>query len=173
MAFYLDYKIKKDSNGVKSLDDLMLAIKEDAKNFNQKLSHDYFISKANLFLTTDFKPFFDTHIEEGKLFDLETLFKDFGFDFHPTSNIFDLGFTFTEDKRQIATVDENSEAYKAGMRKGDLVRSRSYYYGSKEHEAEFILVRDGKDVNVKYLPVKQAIISQLKNNEANKDKLSF
>lgn len=173
LAFYLDYKIKKDSNGTQSLDELMLAIKEDAENSNQKVSHDYFITKTNSFLTEDFKPFFDTHIEDGKLFDLETIFIDFGLEYNPTSTVFDLGFTFTEDKKQIASVDKNSEAYKAGMRKGDLVRSRSYYYGSTEHEAEFILVRDGKDINVKYLPVKEAKIPQLKNNEANKDNLSF
>ena len=59
LAFYLDYKIKKDSNGLQSLDDLMLAIKEDAINSNQKISHDYFITKANTFLKTDIKPFFN------------------------------------------------------------------------------------------------------------------
>ena len=66
LAFYLDYKIKKDSNGSQSLDNLMLAIKEDAINSNQKITHEYFITKANTFLKTDIKPFFDRHIEEGK-----------------------------------------------------------------------------------------------------------
>lgn len=173
LAFYLDNKIKQDTNGDKSLDDVLLDFKNDALKSEQKITHSYFIKTVNKYLKDDFKPFFDTHIEEGKLYDLTAVFKDFGFEYDPTSKVFDLGFTFSDDKKSIVSVDENSEAYKAGMRAGDLLRSRSYYYDSTEHEAEFILVRDGKDVNVKYLPVKQANIPQLKNSEENKKKLGF
>jgi predicted metalloprotease with PDZ domain len=173
LAFYLDYKIKKESEGKQSLDDLMLAIKEDAISSNQKITHDYFINMANGFLKDDFKPFFNKHIETGTLYNLERMFKDFGLEYEPTSKIFDLGFTFSEDKRNVVSVDENSEAYLAGIRAGDIVKSRSYYYDSIEHEAEFALVRNTKEIKVKYLPIKEAAIPQLKNNKNTKVKLNL
>ena len=168
LAFYLDYKIAKDSNGEKSLDDVLLDFKNEAIESGQKITHPYFIETVNKYLKNDFKPFFNKHIEEGSLYDLEVMFDDLGFDYNTTSKVFDLGFTFSEDKKRIVKVDEDSEAYKAGMREGDLVRSRSYYYDSTEHEAEFILVRNGKNIEVKFLPIKEANIPQLKDNHHNK-----
>ena len=172
-AFYLDQKIKQDNNGEKSLDDVLLDFKNDAIQSQQKITHPYFIATVNKYLKEDVKPFFDKHIEHGELYDLESIYKAFNFQFEPKSKVFDLGFKFSEDKKSIVAVDENSEAYKAGMRSGDLVRSRSYYYDSTDHEAEFILVREGKDIDVKYMPVKEANIPQLKDNTYNKTKLNL
>lgn len=173
LAFYLDNKIKQDTNSSKSLDHILLDFKNEALKSGQKITHPFFIATVNNYLEDDIKPFFETHIEAGKLYDLEAIFTEFGFEFEPTSMVFDLGFVFSEDKTSIVSVDKNSAAYNAGMRAGDLVRSRSYYYNSTEHEAEFVLVRDGKDVAVKYLPVKEAAIAQLKNNKNNQELLSF
>ena len=173
LAFYLDNKIKQDSNGEKSLDNVLLDFKNDALKNGQKITHPYFIETVNKYLKEDIKPFFDKHIEEGKLYDLENIYKAFDFHFEPTSKVFDLGFTFSENKKSIISVDENSEAYKAGMRARDLVKSRSYYYDSIDHEAEFVLVRGDKDIEVKYLPVKEANIPQLIDNTFNKTKLNL
>jgi len=173
LAFYLDNKIKQDTNGDKSLDNVLLDFKNDALNNEQKITHTYFIKTVNNYLKEDFEPFFDKHIEEGKLYKLEAIFKDFGFEYEPTSKVFDLGFTFSEDKKRIASVTKNSEAYKAGIRTGDLVKQRSYYYNSTAHEAEFILIRNDKEIHIKYLPIKDAQIPLLKNNQHNKSLLGL
>lgn len=173
LAFYLDQKIKKDSNNDYSLDNLLMDFKNDALKNGQKITHEYFINTANKYLKKDFKPFFDRHIENGKLYDLEELFIDFNFEYTPTSKVFDLGFTFSEDKKNIASINENSRAYEAGLRSGDRLISRSYYYDSIEHEAEFTVLRNGKEINVTYYPTKDAQIPQLKNNQHNIDKLDL
>lgn len=170
-AFYLDNLIRKSSRGTKSLDDLMLAIKEDAIN-GQKLNHAYFLSKANEYLDQDLTPFFTKHIINGELFDLVTIFNEFDYEFNPTSSVFDLGFTLSEDKKSIAEIDETSNAYKAGIRKGDRLTMRSYYYGNPEFEAEFKVYKKGKEIHYKFFPVREAKIPSLKRNGHNKKAVS-
>ena len=172
-AFYLDHKIKKDSNDEKSLDDLMLAIKKDAQKNEQKITHSYFISKANEFLNEDLQPFFDKHIENGVLYNLSDIFKEFDYQFNPITKIFDLGFTFTEDKKSIAKIDAESNAYKSGLRKGDIITSRSYYFNNPTKQAEFKVRKGKKEILYKFLPAKEANIPTLKNNLNNKKRLSF
>ncbi|MBL4604911.1 MAG: hypothetical protein JKY02_04405 [Flavobacteriaceae bacterium] len=172
-AFYLDNKIKQDSNGAKSLDDLMLELKEDALKNQQRITHSYFISKANKYLNEDLKPFFDLHIESGKLYDLESIFKEFGYQFNPTSEVYDLGFTFSEDKKQVADIEEDSNAYKAGLRKGDQITGRSYYIGYTDYEATIKIKKGKKEVTYKFFPTKLAAIPTLLNNQNNIKTLSF
>lgn len=172
-AFYLDHKIKQESNGKKSLDDLMFAIKKDAQDKNQRITHSYFISKSNEYLNEDIKPFFDKHIENGKLYDLAAIFQEFDYHFTPTSEVFDLGFTFTEDKKHIAQIDKKSNAYKSGLRKGDRVLSRNYSYGSPNKEAVFKIKKEGKKISYIYMPVKNAKIPSLIDNKHNKKTFFF
>jgi predicted metalloprotease with PDZ domain len=170
-AFYLDHKIQKDSNGEKSLDDVLLEFKNDAIANDQKLTHPYFVEVVNNYLTEDVQPFFNKHIEEGKLFDLEAIFTDFGFDFEPTATVFDLGFELSEDRESVISINEPSNAYKAGLRAGDKVTGISYYR-SPTFPANFKVLRNGKEVEIEYVPAKAAKIPQLKDNELNKRKLS-
>jgi len=172
-AFYLDNKIKKDTNGEKSLDDLMLNFKDDALKNSQKINHGYFIKTANNYLKEDLTPFFNTHIEEGKLFYLEELYKDFGFEYDSKTTVYDLGFTFSEDRKRVSTINEDSEAYKAGLRQDDAFKSISYYSNSTEHKAEFDVLRNGKLISVGYYPIKEMDLPQLKNNRYNKTHLEF
>lgn len=171
-AFYLDYKIRKDSKGEKSLDDLMLAIKDDAINKNQRLNHEYFIAKANEFLKDDIRPFFDKHIINGHLYDLSSIFKEFDFEFNPTSKGYGLGFSFTEDRKFIAQIDEESNAYKAGLRKGDRITLRKY---AEDHtyEAEFTVLKGKKETTYKFYPAIDIDIPSLKDTNQNKKTLSF
>jgi len=167
LAFYLDYKIKQDTQGEKNLDNVLLDFKNDAIKSEQKITHPYFIKTLNTYLNDDFEPFFNTHIEDGKLYNFTQMFEDFGFEYHATSKVFDLGFTFSEDKRSILAIDQSSEAYKAGLRKGDLITKRSYYT-SPAYEAEFTVVKNGAEQDIKYYPFKIAKIPSLKNNNHNK-----
>ncbi|WP_299272014.1 M1 family aminopeptidase [uncultured Psychroserpens sp.] len=173
LAFYLDQKIKQDSNGKYCLDNVLLDFKNDALENKQKITHAYFIQTVNNYVNDDFKPFFDTHIENGQLYNLEHIFKNFGFEYTPTSEVFDLGFIFSEDKKSIVSIDENSAAYKVGLRAGDRIISRSYYLDSIEHEAEFTVVRNGNEIAFAYLPVRNAKIPLLKNNQHNKNLLNL
>lgn len=172
-AFYLDNKIRKESNGSKSLDDLMLAIKEDAINNKQKLNHNYFLTKANEYLNEDLTPFFNKHMIQGELFDLIAIFNEFDYEFHPTSIVFDLGLTLSDDKRSITSVNENSNAYKAGLRKGDRLTMRGFYYGNPEFKAEFKAYKNGKETYHSYYPSREAKIPSLKDNGQNKKTVSF
>ncbi|MCC1483298.1 M1 family aminopeptidase [Winogradskyella immobilis] len=173
LAFYTDNKIKQDTKGEKSLDDVLLEFKEDALKSEQKITHPYFIETVNKYLKEDFKPFFDQHIEEGRLYNLENIFKDFEFEYSPTSTVFDLGFTFSEGNKSVATINETLEAYKAGLRVGDQFKRISVFSGSITNKAEFTIIRNGKEVDISYLPVREAHIPQLKDNVYNKALLDF
>jgi predicted metalloprotease with PDZ domain len=172
-AFYLDHKIRKDHNNQKSLDDLMLAIKKDALQNDQRIDHRYFIQKANTFLNDDITPFFTQHIINGEWFDLKAIFTEFGHEFSPTTVVFDLGFTFSEDKKTIADIDPTSNAYKAGLREGDRITLRSYYNGYTAYEATFKVRKGKEEILYKYFPTKEANLATLKDVETNKKMLSF
>lgn len=172
LAFYLDVMIKQNSKGTKTLDDLMLELKDNAISKGQKITHPYFIKTVNKYLKEDFKPFFDTHIEKGKLIDLSLFFTTIGFEFNPTAKVYSLGFTFTNDKKSIQSIDKTSNAYKAGLRKGDIFTYKNYYQDEIAYETMFKVLREGKEITIKYFPVKNAVIPQLKNSDYNK-KLLF
>jgi len=172
-AFYLDHKIGKDSKGEYNLDHVMLDIKKAAETSGQKLTHSYFIETVDAYLAESIKPFFDTHIEQGELMDLTEIYTKFGLEFEPTSQVFDLGFEFSEDNLSIASIDPNSEAYKAGLRQGDRLGRRSIYYGSLTNKAEFTVVRNGEEVPVSYYPITEAPIPQLKATDNNFKNLTF
>ena len=169
-AFYLDQKIKQDTNGEKSLDDLMRDFKDNAE---QKITHPYFIETANTYLKEDITPFFNAHIEQGKLLDLNGVFSAFGLEYEPKCKVFDLGFQFSTDKSRIIAIDKDSEAYKLGLRAGDRVVSRSYYHNRTDKKAEFTIDRNGERMPVAYYPVREAEIAQLKPNEKNREVLGF
>ncbi|GGI56099.1 M1 family aminopeptidase [Winogradskyella haliclonae] len=172
-AFYLDNKIRKDTNGEKSLDDLLLNFKEDALKNDQKINHDYFIKTANKYLKEDLKSFFDKHVEDGQLFSLEEIYKAFDFEFDSKTKAYDLGFDFSEDRSSISSIDINSEAYKSGLRKGDVFKSISYYHNSTDYKAEFIVLRNKKEIEISYYPAKEIDLPQLKDNIHNKSRLDF
>ncbi|RNC88013.1 MAG: hypothetical protein ED556_02150 [Winogradskyella sp.] len=172
-AFYLDNKIKKDTNGEKSLDDLLLNFKEDALKTGQKIDHEYFVKTANKYLKEDLKSFFDQHIEKGQLFNLEEIYQSFGFEFDSKTKVYDLGFKFSEDRKSIAEIDNSSEAYKAGLREGDAFKSISYFRNAIDYKAEFTVLRGEKEIAVSYYPVSEMNLPQLKDNIHNKAQLGF
>ena len=172
-AFYLDQKIRETSEGKQSLDDVMHQIYNDVKAKDQKLTHAYFIKVMQEFLGDDFEAFFQTHIEEGFKVDLYALFDELGLEYDPMNDIYELGFTFTEDRKGIQSVVEGSAAWKAGLREGDEVFSRSIWQGSIDHEVELGVKRNGKTLKLAFYPIKKAMVPQLKETESNIKKLGF
>ncbi|MEC8832094.1 MAG: M1 family aminopeptidase [Bacteroidota bacterium] len=172
-AFYLDLKIQQTSNGKQSLDDVMHQIYADATSKDQKLAHDYFIEVMGEFWDGDFETVFEKHIEEGQKVDLPKLFDELELEYSPESDIYELGFEFSEDRKEIASVVEGSKAWEAGVRAGDEVFSRSIWQGSIDHEVELGLRRNGKEYNLSYYPVTKAAVPQLKRTDENVEKLGF
>lgn len=172
-AFYLDLKIHHDSQGKQSLDDLMKAIKVDAELTGQKIDHAYFIKKANQFLNEDVTPFFNTHIEEGRLLDLEALSKIANIEIHyPVTEVFQIGYAISDEYKIIA-IDTSSNAYKAGLRKGDELNRWSYSSSHPIQEATIEIIKDSKKTMFTFLPVKTLKLPQLLNNDHTKAQLPF
>ncbi len=172
-AFYLDLKIQDTSNDNKSLDDVMHQLYTDATAKGQKLTHDYFMSILSEYWEGNFESFFQKHIEEGQKVDLVGLFSDLELKFSPMSDIYELGFTFSEDRKSIASVVEGSAAWQAGVRKGDEVYSRSIWQGSIDHDVELGLRRNGEELKIAYRPVTKAEVPQLEPTPENIQKLGF
>ncbi|RIV43576.1 M1 family aminopeptidase [Flagellimonas pelagia] len=172
-AFYLDQKIRETSEGKQSLDDVMHQIYKDVKSKDQKLTHAYFIKVMQGFLGDDFEAFFQTHIEEGGKLDLYGLSDELGLEYDPMNDIYELGFTFTEDRKGIQSVVEGSAAWNAGLREGDEVFSRSIWQGSIDHQVELGVKRNGKTLKLAFYPIKKAMVPQLKETESNIKKLGF
>lgn len=172
-AFYLDQKIQAISNGANSLDDVMHQIYLDATTKDQKLTHEYFVGVMNAYWNDDFDTFFQKHIVEGEPVDLYGLFEEMKLDFDPLNDIYELGFEFTDDRKGIKSVTEGSAAWKAGLRKGDEVFSRSIWWGSMEHQVELGVQRNGKKIQIAYYPIKKAEVPQIKPTVNNVEKLGF
>ncbi|MEL6810808.1 MAG: M1 family aminopeptidase [Bacteroidota bacterium] len=172
-AFFLDHKIQQDSEGTLSLDDVMLKIKEDALSEGQKLTHTYFIKTVNDFLEEDIEPFFYKHIIDGDLIDLVHWYETFGYDFQSFSEVFDLGFEFSEDRKTVKAIDESSPAYLAGLRVGDRVGSYGYMPGNLDIPVEMNVLRKGKELTIQYYPKGEKAIPQLSPNQKNLNNLSW
>ena len=78
----------------------------------------------------------------------------------------------TEDRKGVAEIDPTSNAYKAGIRKDDQIVKRKYAY-DPTYEAEFIIVRNGKEIVYHFYPAKDAEIPTLIDNDQNKKTLPF
>ncbi|MBX2827001.1 MAG: hypothetical protein KTR22_02510 [Flavobacteriaceae bacterium] len=172
-AFYLDQQIQQDSHGALSLDDLMLALKEDAVKNDQYITHTYFLEKANEFLNQDLTPFFTAHIIEGGLFDFKSIFEGLDYAVSPAAEVFDLGFTFSEDQLYIDTIDESSNAYAVGLRKGDRITFRGYYYNRPDLKAEFRVIQGNQEIPFEYYPVKKIPLPLLLDTPENRNRLAF
>ncbi|WP_108422756.1 M1 family aminopeptidase [Flagellimonas amoyensis] len=172
-AFYLDQKIKQISKGQQSLDDVMHHIYRDATTKDQKLTHDYFVDLMESYWNGGFGTFFQKHIEEGQKLDLEDLFIELDLAYSTESDIYELGFEFTEDRKGIKSVIEGSKAWEAGIREGDAVFSRSIWQGNIEKEVELGVKRNGEQLHFSFYPVKKAKVPQMEVTVGNMEKLGF
>lgn len=170
-AFYLDQQIIAVSDGAHSLDDVMRDLLRAAREEGQKLTHEYFLKVVNGYLAADITPFFNRHIVEGQMLPLTSLLETLGLAYHDEAMLFDLGFSFNEERTRIKDVNPLSEAFKAGVRIGDRVISHSIYFDNTEREVELVLVRDGNQIPVSYYPARMADVLQMEDNAENRDKL--
>ena len=166
-AFYLDQQIRAVHSGKKSLDHVMRDLLQAAGE-GESLSHELFINTANTYLAEDLTPFFERHILEGESIPLEELLTQLGYSYSEEAELFDLGFQFESEWTAIKEVDPDSEAFRAGVRSGDRVVSRSIYLGNTQKEVELVLERDGNRIPVAYYPVRTAEVVQLLKSQHNR-----
>ncbi len=165
-AFYLDHLIKKESKNQYSLDNVMLDFKNNAVEKGLKINHPYFIKTVNKYLQRDIKSFFDKHIEDGKLFDLQSIFNEFSLNHNKSCEVFDLGFEVNQNDGSVEKIDLKSNAHKAGIRNGNVINSWSYMYDPTKI-AQVTVLKNGTEKVFEFYPAKEANIPQLKNNTQN------
>lgn len=171
-AFLLDNWIYDKTNGEKNLDHVMRGILEAARSDGQKFSHSFWLAELEPYLGAEADRVFDEHIVAGVPFDLQRLLEDFGYDFTPDMQIFDLGFQFSSDNKFVKSLDETSEAYKAGLREGDTFRGYSIEYGDTKRPVTLQIQRGDQKLSINYLAVKQAPIPTLLDSPHNLEKIS-
>ena len=165
-AFYLDHLIAQDSDGEKSLDDMLLKILEETRLTGQKIDHDYFLEVANLYLKEDLTPFFQKHMVDGVPFDLPAMFERFDLAYSiEGSKVFESGFTRDEDQL-VHNVVPGSQAFLAGLREGDRLRSMDMY-SDPNTEAHLSYERDGEITEISFYPYRSEPVPQLLTTDEN------
>ena len=169
-AFILDLKIQKESNNKFSLDDVMREILEQSKEeilFNE----DLFMNAVDKFTEFDYRPFFNTHINKGELMDLQSIFNDFNLVYETEAQVFDQGFVSDYKTSVVTKVTPESAAEKSGLKVGDTLKGWSIYRDNIEKEIELKVLREGKELFIHYLPIKEVDLVQLSTDTDNLDKI--
>ena len=172
-AFLLDLRIKKDSENKYSLDDVMRDLFAQSKK-DKKLNSKMFIETVNRFTQNNINTFFEEHITNGILFNLNSIFDEFDLDYSEKAKVFDQGFSYDKETRVVTEVDPNSAAYDAGLRVDDVLGGWSMYYGNIEKEVELkVNKEEGIQETITYLPVKEIDLPQLLINKGNVEKINL
>ncbi|WP_139063748.1 M1 family aminopeptidase [Flagellimonas eckloniae] len=172
-AFYLDYSIQKDSNGKYSLDNVMKDLLKVATDENKKLNHTVFKSVLKKYFPNRTDTVFKEFIVDGKLLPLADFYNEMKLEYEPTTQLFELGFELSEDGTQVDEVNKDSEAWKAGLRSGDKLYSRSIWYGNISKKVELGVLKEGNKVAIDFYPVKMAEVPQIQISEENTQILGF
>jgi len=167
LAFIIDHKIRKESNGNYSLDHVMREIFTRVKEDKSIINEEFFVEIANKYTKTSLASFIEKHVIQGKLPDLQEIFTTYDFKFNAISEVFDLGFQPNEEYNKIISIDTTSRAYKAGLRATDRLGRWGFSYGVMDKEIKMNVVRDEQKLVIKYFPVKEMGIPTLQNNEHN------
>ncbi|RZS90717.1 M1 family aminopeptidase [Aquimarina brevivitae] len=165
-AFLLDLKIKKESDNVYSLSNVMKDLLAEARQ-GKKLNASLFITTANKYLNEDMTSFFTKHIEEGQLPNLAKMFTDFNLQYNTEAKIYDKGFAYERDTKIVTNIKENSPVKKAGLQLGDRLKSWNMFTDDLSKQSELTIVRDEEEHVIAYYPVRVEKIPQLIINEYN------
>jgi len=168
-AGYLDMLINKDSNGEQSLDDVMHDL---LQHKDKKINREHFLNTVNKYTAESVDSFFDRHIEQGVLFDLQAIYKLFDLSYQSKSEVFDLGYK-RDEALMISEVDSTANIFKAGLRVGDQIRSGNFQWDLPDVEAVFTIRRDGNDFDIRFFPSKPSDIPQLINSPQNLSTLGY
>ena len=155
-AMYLDYLIRNQSQNEQSLKDAILDLLNDCRSLSTQMSKEMFISAVQPYLDCSADSLMQHHMYEGHLVPIKefpTVSKSMREKRLP---IFDTGFDYEKSRssKQIENVDVNSNAYKAGLRDGQLLKGVSMYMGQTDHDVELIVESEEGEMEIRYRPVK-------------------
>ena len=170
-AFLVDMQIIHHSAGRKSLDDMMrefLVLSQQGK----RLSHELFLEVLEDYWEEG-KTYFDRHIIRGEFFDFAKEYARLGLQYEPEAVVYEMGFELSDDRKQIKSVQAGTAAEKAGLQAGDLLFSRSIWYGNTEKPIDLGVVRGKKQLQISFFPIKRVQLPQLIESGNNWDKLQI
>lgn len=159
-ALYLDQLISKQSLGQRSLDDLLFLIRIRISKA-EKLSEELFLNVLNSILKKDLTQEHREYIHNGKT--IPILSGSLGDEIKDSIQqlaAFELGFDFnrTSASNKISGVKENSNAWKAGLRDGQIWRGGSIYFDKPDMEALVIIEENGEEKKISYYPKSSNVI---------------
>ncbi|RNC92709.1 MAG: hypothetical protein ED555_06455 [Allomuricauda sp.] len=172
-AFCLDLVLQQQSNGENSLDDLMRFLLEDTQLKEQKITNDYFLAAANKFFEEDIQPLFDAVIINGGDLPLAEIFEALELSYHAETDLFDMGFELSDDRKTITSVMPGSKAEESGLKTGDQLFSRSIWYGRVDKLIELGVKRNGVEKQISFYPIKKAKVPTLINSAENRASLKL
>lgn len=147
--------IRQQSNGKKSLDDVMRNILQDKRQGKIKeISKEYLLDLFAKYAKYDFAADVEKYIEKGETIDnLNGVLGDCVTDFEVNLGKYELGFDDSSfEKRIVSGVAENSVAYENGLRNGQKILGGSIYFGDASKTAEVVVEENGKPKKISYLP---------------------
>jgi len=154
-ATHIDWMIRQDSKGQLSLKNAMQDFLAACKGGKQRLTDELFLTTINKYLKEPIDPLFKKYIQEGDLIKIENwmLGEETVVEYKPLS-IFDLGFDAkrSKEEQKIIGLKEKSNAYKAGLRNGQLFQGSGYYAGREDIQAEVYVVIDGVERKIVFYP---------------------
>lgn len=170
LGLLFDLRIKQMTQGQKDLDDLMrLMIKKCQGKFYK--DEDILASLQEL-TQHDWKDFYNQYILGTAPLPFIETFKEINLDYTiATQPVFDLGFT-TESGQIgrndiIKSVIPNSNAEKAGLKTGDILKGFDFYWYNTERDASFTVERQTEKIKVSYRPNKKSDIVQVAEEPNN------
>ncbi|XVN41839.1 MAG: M61 family peptidase [Rickettsia endosymbiont of Argas persicus] len=169
-ALYLNNLIKENNKG-KSLDNVMLDLFKTSKE--QEFSIDYFKKTVKNYVPKGIDKEINEYIEQGDTIDLSDVAKMLPIE-KVKMGVYDRGFNRDAliKNNTIKNIDENSNAYKAGLRNGDIVKEYNFPKGSDPDQIVTILTIRGEFKFRPESPNKKDIY-RFKPNLSKEDKLKI
>lgn len=171
--------IRQQSNGKKSLDDVMRNILQDKRHGKIKeLSKEYLLSLFSKFANYDFELDIEKYIEKGETIDnLNGVLGNCVANSELSLGKYELGFDdISLQNKVISGVTENNAAYENGLRNGQKLLGASVYFGNASKQVEIVIEENGKPKKITYLPQSKSKVNvphfKLKEYLSNEEKKS-
>lgn len=148
--------IRKQSNGKKTLDNVMLSILKDyRKKKFKEITKEYLISVFSKYAKYDFAADVENYIENGQTIgDFNGVFGDCLEYFEQNVSNFELGFALESlSSKVISGVINDSAAYQAGLRNGQkIVERKPIRQNDSNSPVEMTIEDEGQKKSITYLP---------------------
>lgn len=165
-AFYLDTYLKKETAGKINLKQVMVELLNQCRGDQKKINHQLFNDAFQKISGRNISNLMHTFIVEGKFITLENwneVIPD-GFAYKDIS-VFTYGFETDQGglalNAKIIALDEQANAFKAGLQTGDLLKGYNIN-NNATIEAEIIVERNKEILTFKFYPAKKITLLQLR-----------